>query len=156
MNIRQANSRDSLLLSSLCVDVQRLHAEQYPDLFKRPQGDDFAVSFFDEMLADPTVRIFLAEEDGRPIGYLMSKLFERAEGPFTYTNRFLQVEHISVHPDRQRQGVGTALMNRVEELAREIGVTKIQLDSWDFNTEAHTFFERRGFEKFNFRFWRRL
>ena len=156
MNIRQANSRDSFLLSSLCVAVQRLHAEHYPDLFKMPQGDDFAVAFFDEMLADPTVRILLAEEDGRPIGYLMCKLFERAEGPFTYTNRFLQIEHISVLPDQQRQGVGTALMNRVEELAREIGVTKIQLDSWGFNTEAHTFFERMDFEKFNFRFWRRL
>ena len=156
MNIRQANSTDGLLLSSLCMDVQRLHAEHYPDLFKMPQREDFAVPFLDEMLADPTVRIFIAEEDGRAIGYLMCKLFERPESLFTYTNRFLQVEHISVHPDLQRQGVGTALMNRVEELAREIGVPKIQLDSWDFNTEAHTFFERMGFEKFNFRFWRYL
>jgi len=156
MDIRQANSTDGLLLSSLCMDVQRLHAQHYPDLFKMPQKEDFAVPFFDEMLVDPTVRIIIAEEDGRAVGYLLCKLFERSENLLTYTNRFLQVEHISVHPDRQRQGVGTTLMKRVEELAREIGVTKIQLDSWDFNTEAHTFFETMGFEKFIFRFWRHL
>ena len=156
MNIRQATPADSPLLSSLCIDVQRLHAERHPDIFKMPRSEDFATPFFDEMLADPTARIFIAEEDGHAIGYIFCKLFERPEGPFTYANRFLQIEHISVRPEAQRHGVGAALMNRAEELARELRVTKIQLDSWDFNLEAHAFFERMGFEKFDFRFWRKL
>ena len=156
MHIRQAVPADSLVLSTLCRDVQRLHAENLPAIFKMPQSDDFAVTFFDEMIVDITIRIFIAEEDGRAIGYIFCKLFERPENLFNYANRFLQIEHISVHPDAQRHGAGTALMNRVEELAREIGVTKIQLDSWDFNLEAHIFFERLGFEKFDFRFWRKL
>jgi GNAT superfamily N-acetyltransferase len=156
MHIRQADPADSFLLSSLCRDVQVLHAEQHPDIFKMPQGEDFAVSFFDEILADPTSRIFIVEENGPAIGYIFCKLFEHTENPFTYTNRFLQIEQISVRPDARRHGAGAALLNRVEELAREMGVTKLQLDSWEFNTEAHTFFERLGFEKFDFRFWRKL
>ena len=156
MNIRQAVLSDSLLLSSLCVDVQRLHAENHPDLFKMPLGDDFAVTFFEELLVDPTTRIFVAEEDQRAVGYIFCKWLERPESVFTYPNRFLQVEHISVSPEVQRQGVGAALLKRVEQLAWEIGVTKIQLDSWSFNTEAHTFFEKNGFKKYNFRFWRYL
>ena len=156
MNIRRAVSTDSLLLSSLCVDVQRLHAQCHPDFFKMPQSDDFAVSFFDEILADPSVAIYVAEEDVQALGYIFCKLFERPESPFAYTNRFLQIEHISVRPDAQRHGAGTALMNRVKELARELGVTKIQLNSWDFNTQAHTFFEKHGFAKIEHRFWRYL
>ena len=155
MNIRQAIPADNLLLSSLCMDVQRLHAEHHPDIFKMPQSENFAVTYLDEMLADTAVGIFIAEDDGRAIGYILCKLFERPEGPFTFANRFLQIEHISVRPDAQRHGAGTVLMNRVEELAREIGVTKIQLDSWSFNIAAHTFFESLGFEKFDFRFWRK-
>ena len=155
MKIRQAVSTDSLLLSSLCMDVQGLHAKYHPDLFKMPQSDDFAVSFFDEMLSDPSVMIYIAEGD-QALGYIFCKLFERPESPFTYTNRFLQIEHISVRPDAQRHGVGAALMDQAEKLARELGVTKIQLDSWDFNIEAHAFFEKFGFEKFDFRFWRKL
>jgi len=62
-------------------------------------------------------------------------LFERPESPFTYTNRFLQIEHIAVYPNAQRRGVGAALMNQADKLARELGVSKIQLDSWDFNTK---------------------
>ena len=63
MKIRQASVTDSVLLSSLCVDVQMLHAKYHPDIFKMPQNEDFAVSFFNETLADPTISIFLAEED---------------------------------------------------------------------------------------------
>ena len=51
---------------------------------------------------------------------------------------------------------GKALMERVISLGKELNMTRIQLDSWGFNTEAHAFFERMGFEKFNHRFWRNL
>jgi len=54
MHIRQAVPVDSLVLSTLCRDVQRLHAENHPDIFKMPQSDDFAVTFFDEMIVDIT------------------------------------------------------------------------------------------------------
>jgi len=156
MNIRTATPQDSLLLSTLCQDVQSLHAKHHSEIFKMPSGDDFAVSFFDEMLVDPTARLFIAEEDWGAIGYIFCKLFERPEGLFTYANRFIQIEHISVRPDAQQRGAGAALLNRVEELAREVGVTKIQLNSWAFNTNAHAFFERFGFEKIEYRFWRKI
>ena len=156
MKIRKATAKDRLLLSSLCVDVQRLHAEHHPEIFKLPQSDDFATFFFDEMLADSTTRIYIAEEEQRAIGYIFCKLFERPEGPFTYANRFLQIEHISVRPEARRHGVGAALLKQAEKLARELRVTKIQLNSWDFNTKAHTFFERYGFKKIEHRFWHYL
>ena len=153
MKIRKAIATDSLLLSYLCLNVQRLHAERHPEIFKIPHSDDFAVTFFDEVLVDPAARIFIAEEDGRALGYIFCKLYERPASVFNYVSRFLQIEHISVQPEAQRQGVGTALINRAEELAREINVTRIQLSSWNFNTKAHTFFERHGFAKFEHRFW---
>lgn len=156
MNIRQANSSDSLLLSSLCMDVQRLHAGNQRDFFKMPQGDDFAVAFFDEMLGDPKNSLFVAEENGEPLGYVFCKLMERPETPFTFALRYLLVDQISVRPTVQGKGVGAALIERAVALARELNVPKIQLDSWGFNTGAHAFFEKMGFEKFNHRFWRNL
>ena len=154
MNIRQATRADSFLLSSLCMDVQQLHAKHHPGIFKMPQSADFAAVFFDKMLADPDITIYIAEENAQAYGYILCKLTEREEGAFTHPNRFLHIDQISIRPDAQRRGAGTALMDQVERLARELGVSKIQLDSWDFNTKAHTFFETLGFEKFHHRFWR--
>jgi len=156
MNIRQANAADSSLLSSLTTDVQRLHAENHPDIFKMPQNNDFAVTFFDEKLADSLVRIFIAEENGQALGCILCKLIEREENPFTLMMRYLLVDQISVRPEAQGMGVGTALIKQSEILAREWDVPRIQLDSWGFNLKAHAFFEKNGFEKFDHRFWKDL
>lgn len=156
MNIRKATREDSPLLSGLCQDVQQLHAQHQADLFKMPDSVEFATPFFDAMLADPAVSIFIAEEEGKPIGYIVCKLIERPENPFTFAMRTLLVDQISVRPDARGQGVGAALMQQAEMLARELDVVRIQLDSWDFNVRAHAFFERLGFQKYTFRFWRQV
>jgi len=156
MKIRQAIATDSLLLSSLCVDVQSLHAKHHPDFFKIPTSDDFAITFFNETLADPAVSIFIAEENGQALGYILCKLIERLENPFTFAMRYLLVDQISVRPAAQGKGVGKMLIQRAVVLALELNLQRIQLDSWGFNTEAHAFFEKMGFEKFNHRFWKNL
>ena len=129
MNIRQAVFTDSLLLSSLCMDVQSLHAEHHPDIFKLPEREDFAMGFFDDMLADPTAAIFIFEKDGQAPGYILCKLFERQENPFTFAMRSLRIEQISVRPAARGQGVGAALIKQAEGFATELGVQRIQLDS---------------------------
>ncbi len=156
MKIRHAVPQDSALLSSLCVDVQRLHAEHHPNLFKLPQNDDFAVAFFDEALTEASTTIFLAEENGQALGYVLCKPTERPETLFTFAMRFLLVDQISVRPQARGQGVGSALLVRVEELARRLSISQVQLNSWGFNTEAHAFFERNGYQKFNHRFWKEV
>ena len=154
MNIRKATISDSLTLSRLTRDVQRLHAQIYPTVFRMPESDDFAVRFFEEMLSDPVVTIFIAEENGEPEGCILCKLVDRLENPFTFAARVLLIDQISVRPMSQGHGIGAALMWQAEALASELGVQRIQLDSWGFNINAHQFFENQGFEKFNFRFWK--
>ena len=154
MNTRQATSVDALLLSNLSMDVQRLHAEHHPDLFKMPQSEGYAISFFEGLLADPSVNIFFVEENGAAAGYIVCLLVERPENQFRYATRYLHVDQISVRPDAQGKGAGKALIKQAEALARELNVGRIHLDSWGFNTGAHTFFEKMGFEKFNHRFWK--
>jgi GNAT superfamily N-acetyltransferase len=80
-------------------------------------------------------------------------LVEREENSFTLAMRYLLVDQISVKPEAQGKGVGKALIEQVESLAKEWNVSRIQLNSWGFNRKAHAFFEKMGFEKFNHRFW---
>jgi GNAT superfamily N-acetyltransferase len=156
MDIRQATPADAARLSSLCLDVQRLHAQHHPEIFKMPESETFAVAFFDEILAQPESRIFIAEEDGREVGYIFFQLIERPENPFTFARRLLHIDQISVRPEAQGRGVGAALMGQAQAVASEWHVERTQLDSWDFNTSAHQFFEHLGFQKYMFRFWRAL
>jgi ribosomal protein S18 acetylase RimI-like enzyme len=156
MNIRKATPADSLTLSRLTRDVQILHAQHHPTIFKMPDSDDFAVSFFDDMLADVAVSIFIAEENERAKGCMLCRLIDRPDGPFTFAARTLLIDQISVLPEARSQGIGKALLRRAEVLAGECKVERIHLDSWDFNLKAHGFFESQGYRKFTFRFWKHL
>ena len=156
MKIRQAVSTDSLLLSSLCMDVQSLHAKHYPDLFKMPDNNEFAVSFFNGMLADPMITILISKKYEQALGYVFCRLAERPENPFKFAIRYLDIDQISVCPAAQGRGVGTELITQAGILAEKMNVTSLQLNSWGLNIEAHAFFEKMGFEKINHHFWKNL
>lgn len=156
MNIRKAASTDSLLLSTLCMDVQKLHAQKHPTLFKYPLSSDFAVPFFEQMFPDDTKYIYIAEENEQALGYVFFKVMERDENPFLFARRYLLIDQISVRPEAQGRGVGKALIQQVEVVAHELGVPLVELGSWDFNTSAHGFFEKKGYGKRYFEFWKVL
>jgi glucosamine-phosphate N-acetyltransferase len=61
-----------------------------------------------------------------------------------------------VEQEQRSRGVGTALVERAVEIARQRGCRRIELDSGFHRTEAHRFYERRGFEKRAFLFSRIL
>jgi GNAT superfamily N-acetyltransferase len=129
MNIRRAEPHDSQLLSSLCVEVQTLHARHYPQIFKMLSAADFAEPFFATQLKDPLTHIFVAEQDGQVIGYILCELIERPENNFTHLNRFVLIDQISVRPDKQGRGAGALLIAQARALAQTLGVKRIHLDT---------------------------
>lgn len=154
VKIRQAKLEDALLLSRLNRSVQRLHAEAYPELFKYPEQDDFALSFFEMFLDDPEITIYLAE-DPHPVGYIVCRVVRRDETPFMFAQSYLYIDQIGVEPEFQGKGIGLALMSRAAQLAERKNLSKISLDSWAFNQKAHTFFKSQGYEISNVKMWKR-
>jgi GNAT superfamily N-acetyltransferase len=152
--IRQAGSQDVETLSRLCAEVQQMHAEAYPEIFKEVERPDFAVSFFYQMLANPDHYFFLAEGE-LTLGYVFVQMVSREGGLFTYPRLALHIDQIGVTRQSRGKGVGAALLARVSELADELGAEMITLDSWEFNTDAHAFFRSQGFELSVLRMWKR-
>lgn len=52
------------------------------------------------------------------------------------------VQCIYVHPDHGNQGVGTVLMDRLEQTARDLGASSLRLEA---SRNAEAFYHRRGF-----------
>lgn len=84
----------------------------------------------------PRSRCYAAFDNGRIVGqYLL--LHTR---PFT-----AEVVNIAVTPDRQRQGVGTALLQHAIRTAREAGFRILEIGTGDSGTGQITLYERCGF-----------
>jgi RimJ/RimL family protein N-acetyltransferase len=52
---------------------------------------------------------------------------------------------VAVHPDRQREGIGRAMMLEAERRLREIGCTKVNLQVRSTNTGVVAFYESLGY-----------
>ena len=55
------------------------------------------------------------------------------------------IDHVAVAPEARRQGHGRALLHAARDLARDLAVDEILLDTWEANTSAHAFFRAEGF-----------
>lgn len=81
-------------------------------------------------------RCHAAFEEGRIVGqYLL--LHTR---PFT-----AEIVNIAVAPDRQRQGIGTALLRHAVRTAREAGFRILEIGTGDSGTGQIALYERCGF-----------
>jgi ribosomal protein S18 acetylase RimI-like enzyme len=153
MEIRRATPEDAHVLAALNLDVQQIHVEALPHLFKQPATEAFSASFMAERLADPSSYFFIAHVDGWDVGYVSARVVHQPENAFMQARTYLYIDQISVRPDYQGQGYGQRLIQEVRALARREGIDTIALDVWSFNEKARTFFAEQGFVTFNERMW---
>jgi len=154
LTIRPATAADLAALAALNRDVQALHHQALPSLFKPPS--EAAADFFAERLGDSAHVFLLAWRDDEPAGYLFYELRQRPETALTYASRALTICHLAVRSDCRRQGIGRALLAAVEAAAAENSVARIEVDFWDFNEEAQAFYAAHGFAPATARWWRLL
>jgi ribosomal protein S18 acetylase RimI-like enzyme len=56
-----------------------------------------------------------------------------------------EIKRIRVKPESQRKGYGEAMLKKLMERARELGYTKIRIDTMTTNTRAQQLFNKAGF-----------
>jgi len=82
--------------------------------------------------------VFVAEADGEVAGYLAW----RDESPGV-----AYLEEISVHPQYQRFGVGSRLLQAFEEDVLRVGLHDLVAKTWEKATWAQKFYAHHGFQR---------
>lgn len=92
-------------------------------------------------MAKKDVTTFVAEHEGRVIGYATAQISRSARSE-TGT-----VGYNAVDPDYQRQGVGTALLERVMEFLKDQGARVLTVVTLTVDEPACRMYERLGFKE---------
>ncbi|MEE8438491.1 MAG: GNAT family N-acetyltransferase [Micropepsaceae bacterium] len=145
VSVRLAKLDDAESIAQLTAEVHRLHNKAHPELFRPPHEDLFSKKKLAALLKDSNNVVGVAQAEGEIVGHVYAELIHRAENVFRHAESTIYVHQIGVREDSRRQGIGSALMNFIEEHAAALGVNAIGLDHWAFNTSARDFFEARGF-----------
>jgi GNAT superfamily N-acetyltransferase len=142
--IRAAIVGDEGLVAELNRIVQDLHLVRRPDHFKPTQMSELT-AWYRSLLDKSTARIWIAEEQGRPVGYVLAILQQLPPTPFTKARRVCEIDQIVVDPEYRRRGIGRALVLKAISEATTEGIQQIEAASWSFNADTHEVLKRLGF-----------
>jgi GNAT superfamily N-acetyltransferase len=140
---RRAGPDDAATLARLNAHVQGWHAERYPEVFFPAPDPAALILWFTARLADPACTAFLTGDP--PVGYALCTVQAREASIFSPAIRRLMIDHVAVDPQARLQGRGRALLDAARQLAHDLQVDEILLDTWDANHDAHAFFRAAGF-----------
>ena len=128
---------------NLLKQVGQVHHDIRPDIF-RDGALKYDASALAQLLTDPNSPIFIAEEQGRVLGYGFCKCNDHSGNPVFTGYRELYIDDICVDENCRGQGVGSAVYQAICRFAKEQGFYNITLNVWSFNESAMRFYEKCG------------
>ncbi|WP_247003171.1 GNAT family N-acetyltransferase [Halosolutus gelatinilyticus] len=88
-------------------------------------------------LSEAGTAFLVAEQDGEIVGFTHG-VVQDDEG---------DVLRMAVHPDHQREGIGTALHERLQEDLRDFNMNRMRAIDLASNGQGRRFYEEQGFER---------
>ncbi len=147
MPVRFAKEYELERVNVLRKQVNDLHVAGRPDIFKPGFPQELRDHVY-TIWNDPEQRIVVAERDGTVCGFAVLHHIQKPETPFMTVRDYLDVDEFCVDEAYRRSGVGRELVAFIKAFAKENGFSKIELNMWEFNTDALAFYESVGFQTY--------
>jgi len=150
--IRKAELEDYDALCRLFAQIDELHLQWYPDLFRHPDGPSRTRHEIGEMVISKYSQIFLAEADAKELGLVSFKIENYPDHRIVKKQTFILIDMIVVDKGYRCKGIGKALYEEVVNFAKEKSIDRIELKVYSKNTDAISFYKRLGFSDY----WQRM
>ncbi|GET37885.1 GNAT family N-acetyltransferase [Microseira wollei] len=141
-SIRQANPEDQQEIANLFVELEALHTQALPNIFRPPILSE--LGNYSYKIGDQSA-VFVAVRDGEIIGVVMVLMIETPQSSVLAPRVYATVSQLIVKQNCRRCGVGRALMEKVHQWTITKGIADVELNIWEFNTDAIAFYEKLGY-----------
>lgn len=147
LSIRQAGISDLKIICALGITTfyEAYFEQDDPQDLADYVLESFSLEQIERELRDENSMFFVAEADGRAVGY--AKLREDSEVDCLESGEAVELQRIYILEKARGKGIGEALMKRCFDAARAKGYKTIWLGVWEQNPAAQRFYERFGFIK---------
>ncbi len=143
--VRPARATDYDGLCQVIAEVDALHREALPHIFRAADAPVRDRADVLSWIADEDIGLFVAEAAGEVIGFVQVVVRESPPVPIFVPRRYAVVDSLAVKAAFRGSGGGRALMAWAEKWASSRGAGAIELHVWEFNRDAIAFYERLGY-----------
>ena len=148
-NIRKASAEDYDSLCPLFDEVDSLHRANLPHIFKKPDGPVREHDYYLGLISDENVGLFVAELDGNVVGFVHVIIKEEPVIPIFIQRQYVVIDNILVKSGFRNHGIGKLLMDKIQEWSFSKGETSVELNVYEFNSSAISFYEKCGYKTFS-------
>lgn len=143
-NIRSAQPKDVRRILELLVQVDMVHHNGRPDLFKGP-ATKYTEAELLEILQDERTPVFVSVDEADAVeGYAFCILKQLQEDHILTDIKTLYIDDLCVDEKLRGNHIGRGLYEYVLEYARKIGCYNVTLNVWTCNADAMCFYEKCG------------
>ncbi len=144
--IRRAEESDIPRILELLVQVDMVHHNGRPDLFKGP-ATKYNAQELRKIFADQTTPVFVCTNDeGMIMGHAFCIHQQIPDHPVMSDVKTLYIDDICVDEAFRGHGVGRSLYRHIMDYARLHEIYNITLNVWACNQDALSFYEAMGFK----------
>ena len=119
-------------------EIEFLFTQMLFTIYKKPEIKGYEKGCLDRFFSGLQDCIFVAELNGSVIGYISINANND-------TKQYLYIDDFCVDKNFRNKGIGTKLLNMVENYAKEIGINDICLHVEKTNTLAKNLYYKNGF-----------
>lgn len=138
-----ADISDFNAVNSIVKEGQDEHSEALPHVFKKVH-EVMPEAYFLELLEDLNCEILVAKIDKEVVGFAVMELSESPSFESMIPRNYAYMNDFGVKSSYHREGIGTVLFKACMEWSKNKGVTSLELNVWQFNQKAISFYERLG------------
>lgn len=148
MTVRFACEKDIPQMNSLLYQVERVHQQGRPDLFKEG-AKKYTDNELKAMLKDKTKPIFAAVDENDVMKGYAFCVFQEHKGDNVLTDiKTLYIDDLCVDENCRGQHIGSVLYEAVKKFAKEQGCYNVTLNVWECNPSARKFYEKAGLKPY--------
>lgn len=141
--VRRAEEKDVAAIIELLKQVNKVHYDGRPDLFKL--ATKYTADELREIIANDQTPVFVCtDENGKVLGHGFC-VFQRPENTNLLQDILtLYIDDICVDENARGLHVGSAIYNHIIEFAKQNGCYNVTLNVWSCNPGAMEFYEKLG------------
>jgi GNAT superfamily N-acetyltransferase len=147
--IRAATIEDFDAIGVLFAQVNHIHAAALPALFRSTPAHSRDSEIMQHMIDDPDTHVWVAEQNGAVVAFASAEIRHPRDIPILMPLTRIYISDVVVDERRRGTGIGAALLAHIEAWARSLGIRRIELTVWEFNSTARAAYEHQGYSTLN-------
>lgn len=145
-SVRRARKDDYDAVNRLLEQVDHMHRDALPWLFRAPNGPARPASEFATLLAGPDSMVWVAvDAAGRPLGVAIGLMRSTTDHPLIRPARYGVLDVLVVDATARGRGLGRALTLGFEDWAAAEGAEWLEVKVYAFNESAQRAYAAQGY-----------